>query len=519
MHKTRSVEPSPDGSTSLVQLVSISKRFGATQALDNVSLDLRAGEVHGFAGENGAGKSTLGKIIAGLYTQDQGTIRLDGHELTRWDASKAQRHGVVLIAQELSLVPELSVADNVFLGVEHHRLGVLKTNTKKRFEELNDASGFGLRADARVASLRIADQQKVEIMRALARDARLIIMDEPTSSLTVDEVEKLHTVIRSLRTQGRTVVYVTHFLEALLGTTDRITVMRDGRRVRTADTGDETKQSIVEAMLGRSINRTFPPLPPRPARDLAPLIEVRNISGDRGVKNVSFEIRPGEIVGLAGLVGSGRSEIARLIFGADPLSAGKIVVSGKAINKPGPRSSTRRGIVMIPEDRRSEGLVLVRSVRENISLPHLNRVAKQGVLSRGRETSRVTELVRRLSVSPPRISAPVADFSGGNQQKVLFAKWLMGEPDVIILDEPTRGVDIGAKVNIYEIIAKLAEEGAAILLISSEHEEVLALSHRVFLVRDGGIIKEIDPTVSSVDDVLFGLFDIDKSYSAKEGDE
>jgi ribose transport system ATP-binding protein len=513
MDKAQIAEPSyrHGGSAPMLEVVSIRKRFGATQALDDVDLDLRAGEVHALAGENGAGKSTLGKIISGLYKQDEGTILLDGVPVGRWDTHKAQRHGVVLIAQELSLVPELSVADNVFLGVEHHRFGTLQRDVKNRFEDLNASAGFDLRSQDRVGSLRIADQQKVEIMRALARDARLIIMDEPTSSLTSDEVDKLHVVIKSLSAQGRTVVYISHFLEALLSTSDRVTVMRDGRKVKTANSEDESKQSIVEAMLGRSLVRTFPPRPPRPPNDVEPKIEVRSISGDNGVRDVSLVIRPGEIVGLAGLVGSGRSEIARLIFGADPLSSGDILVDGKRIDKPGPRDSARRGIVMIPEDRRAEGLILVRSIRENVSLPHLELVAKSGVLARSRESMRVSALVKRLAVLPPRIASPVADLSGGNQQKVLFAKWLMGNPSVIILDEPTRGVDIGAKVNIYEIITKLAEDGAAILMISSEHEEVLALSHRVFLVRDGGILKEIDPQDSSVDDVLLSLFDIEKN--------
>jgi ABC-type sugar transport system ATPase subunit len=334
-------------------------------------------------------------------------------------------------------------------------------------------------------------------------------MDEPTSSLTADQIEKLHAIIAQLRDQGRTVVYVTHFLKAVLDTSDRVTLLRDGRHVRTASTADETKQSLVEGMLGRSLAVTFPQLPTVPSPDTPPLLELRGVSAENGARNVSLQVRPGEIVGLAGLVGSGRSEIARLVFGADSIAEGEIRLDGRRVRRIDPRTSTRRGVVLIPEDRRSQGLVMVRPVRENISLPYLDRIGRVGVINRRRETQKAKELVQRLTVKPPRLDLPISGFSGGNQQKVLFAKWLMGDPRLILLDEPTRGVDIGAKVTIYEIIVQLAAQGAAILLISSEHEEVLALSHRVYLIRDGGVLGEIDPRESNVDDVLYRLFELD----------
>lgn len=497
----------------------ISKRFGATQALDNVSIELIKGEVHAFAGENGAGKSTLGKIISGLYSADAGELYLDDQLVTKWGTAKAQKSGVVLIAQELSLVPKLSVADNVFLGVESHHFGILNSNTKDRFNELVAITNFELNPNSQVDSLRLADRQKVEILRALARDARIIIMDEPTSSLTSDEVEKLHTAIRVLTSQGRTIVYITHFLEALLETSDRVSILRDGKLVKTSATRDETKNSLVESMLGRSIEATFPARAPAPAQAMAPRLQIRELCGSNGTKNVSIDIRAGEIVGLAGLVGSGRSEIARLIFGADQITSGKVFLDGNEITKFSPDRSVKNGIVLIPEDRRTQGLVLVRSVKENVTLPHLNLVSKAGVISGLKETETVKSLVQKVKVTPPRIKAPVVDFSGGNQQKVLLAKWIMGDPAVIIFDEPTRGVDIGAKVHIYETIVKLAQAGAAILLISSEHEEVMALSHRVYLVRDGGVIGEMDPMRQSVDDVLLALFDLTKSHRAGAVDE
>jgi simple sugar transport system ATP-binding protein/ribose transport system ATP-binding protein len=474
-----------------------------------VTLALEPGEVHALVGENGAGKSTLGKVMSGLYSADSGAVVVDGETVSRWDTGRAQRRGIVLIAQELSLVPHLSVAQNVFLGVEEKSFGVLRGDTDKRYAELEATCRFGLDPHARVGSLRLAEQQKVEIMRALARDARVLIMDEPTSSLTADETEKLHAVIAQLRDQGRTVVYVTHFLEAVLATSDRVTIMRDGRKVRTGLTAEETKQSLVEGMLGRSLAVTFPELPSQPEPTAPPLLELRGVSAANGARNVSLQVRPGEIVGLAGLVGSGRTEIARLIFGADPVGSGEILLNGKRLTKIDPRSSARRGVVLIPEDRRAEGLALVRSVRENIALPHVGRLGRAGVLNKRQETKKVTELVNRLGVQPPRLDLPLAGFSGGNQQKVLFAKWLMGDPRLIILDEPTRGVDIGAKVKIYEVISQLAADGAAILLISSEHEEVLNLSHRVYLIRDGGVLGEVDPRQTTVDDLLFRLFELD----------
>jgi ribose transport system ATP-binding protein len=494
--------------TATVAAAGLYKRFGATQALDDVSAEFLPGEVHALVGENGAGKSTLGKILAGVYRADAGTVAVDGEAVGRWDPIRAAQRGIVLIAQELSLVPDRSVAENVFLGREPRTWGVLRGGLRERFGALEERCGFGLDPDARVGSLRIADQQKVEIMRALARDARVIVMDEPTSALTADEAAKLHDVIAWLRGEGRTVIYVTHFLDAVLEHCDRVTVMRDGRVVRTAPTADETKASIVEAMLGRALDMTFPDRPPAPPADAEPLVRLAAVRQGDAVRDVSLEVRPGEIVGLAGLVGSGRSEIARLIFGADALEAGEITIGGRAVTQLSPRRSVRDRVVLIPEDRRAQGLVLERTVAENITLPHLHRFTRAGVLSRKRAGRAAAELVERLNVQPPRLDSDVAGLSGGNQQKVLFAKWLLGEPQVIVLDEPTRGVDIGNKHRIYELIADLARGGAAVLLISSELEEVIELSHRVYLVRNGAIAGEVDPTSTTVDDVLYQLFEV-----------
>ncbi|MFG1694416.1 sugar ABC transporter ATP-binding protein [Nonomuraea sp. NPDC049309] len=487
----------------------LSVRFGSTQALDSVSLSLFEGEVHGLVGENGAGKSTLGKVIGGLYQPDSGELEVFGRAVQRWDTRRAQDAGVVIIAQELCLVPAMTVAENVFLGREHRTFGVLHRDLAARYRELEKICGFGLPADAPVQSLPIADQQKVEIMRALARDARIIVMDEPTSSLTADESERLHEIMRRLRERGTTVVYVTHFLDDVLANCDRVTVMRDGRVIRTAPAAQETKAGLVEAMLGEPADMLLPERPPAPPPDTPPVAEMRDVHAGM-VSGVSLRVRPGEIVGLAGLVGSGRTEIARALFGCDRIDSGEVLFRGEPVTDASPRASIARGMAMIPEDRRAQGLVLLRPVMENVTLPHLRRFTRAGVLSRGGERAAVRELIERLGVRPAALDGDIAVYSGGNQQKVLFAKWLLGHPELLILDEPTRGVDVGAKSRIYQLIVEIAAAGTGILLISSELEEVAGLSHRVHLVRGGSIVGEVPGPGTSVDEILQRLFEVDE---------
>lgn len=491
-----------------VELSHISKRFGSTQSLNDVSLAIAPCEIHALVGENGAGKSTLGKIIGGVYTPDMGTLMVAGITTHGWTTRQALHAGVATIQQELALVPALSVAENVFLGVENRQLGLLKGNLRDRFTEMQAASGFGLDPDARVDSLRIADQQKVEILRALARDAKVIIMDEPTSSLTADETAKLHDLMRALRSEGRTIVYVTHFLTAVLEHADRVTVLRDGKLIRTSLTADETTDSLVEAMLGQPLDVIFPPRPPAPSAETAPILTLKHVGSGAAVRDVSLHIRPGEIVGLAGLVGSGRSEVARVIYGADSCDEGDVIFADQPYHNASPRQSTQRKLVLIPEDRRRQGVVLTQDVSQNIALPHLRKLSVAGFVRRLQERVLARRMVDRLDINPPRINHPVRMLSGGNQQKVLFAKWIVGDPRVVLLDEPTRGVDVGAKHQIYQVIAELASSGAAILLISSELEEVMSLSHRVYLIHEGQIVREVDPTQVTIDEVLFTLFDV-----------
>lgn len=492
----------------LIELRGISKRFGGTQALDEVSLSVSAGEIHSFVGENGAGKSTLGKIIAGIYAADEGTLLVDGEAVERWNPGIAQRRGVAMIAQELALVPDLTVAQNVFLGAEDHVFGVERRNLEQRFAALDEEIQFGLDPKAKVRQLRIADQQKVEIMRALARDARVIVMDEPTSSLTAKEMDQLEALMRTLRDRGCCVIYVSHFLDSVLAVSDRITIMRDGRKIDTVTASEVSKQDVVTSMLGRTLGQAYPERPAPVSAGVAPALEVTGIATDTGVVDMSFVVRPGEVVGLLGLVGSGRSECARAIFGIDRMRSGAVSVGGETVRRHSAKASIDRGFVLVSEDRHRDGLVLQRSVRENMSLSSLARVSSAGIVQRAREKAASIELATALEMRPPNVELPVSWFSGGNQQKALLAKALATQPRIIILDEPTRGVDVGAKRAIYELIARLAEQGIAVLLISSEHEEIMELANRAYLISEGRTIGEIVPADTTIDEVLFQLFHV-----------
>lgn len=488
-----------------VRLKDIGKRFGGVQALSKVSLSIDRNLIHGIVGENGAGKSTLGKIIAGAHRPDEGELWVDGHQVSYRSPRDALSEGVTIIAQEPTLVPARSVIENVFLGIETRRGPWLdKRGMRRRFVELVEEAGFDLPADAPLASLRFADRQKVEILRSLARNARLIVMDEPTAALTSDEAERLFGIVRRLRERGTTIIYISHFLKEVLSLVDVVTVLRDGSVVKTGPTDQETPETLVGGMLGRSFDLTFPEKK-RPPADAPVILSVRNLSRPGVIQDVSFDIRAGEILGLAGLIGSGRSEVARAIFGADK-SIGDVLLEGQSLQIRSPRQAIRAGIVMLPEDRKKQGLFMERSIVENVSLPHLEAVSWMSVVARGKERRKVDGLTRRLDVRMNSPAAKVATLSGGNQQKVLFGKWLFRPPRVLLADEPTRGVDVGAKRGIYELIHTLAREGLAVLFISSEHEEIFGLAHRVLVMRDGEIVAEFDQDTMSEDAILHAAF-------------
>lgn len=497
-----------DLSVPAVRLSGVVKRFGTTAVLHDIDLAFRPGEIHALIGENGAGKSTVGKIIGGYYTADNGTIDIFGERVGNWSPRQALQHGVAMIHQELQLVPARSVVENVFLGIERNAGGLLSGGEMERFRALDQKCGFGLDPAAIVGDLRIAERQKVEIMRAIARDARVIIMDEPTSSLTADEAERLHVVIKRLKADGATIVYVTHFLDHVLAHADRVTIMRDGAVVRTADIRQETKHSLVEAMLGEPAEIAFPAIPASPPPDIQPLLTVERLSTDTGLEDISLVVRPGEIVGLIGLVGSGRTELARAVFGADRVTGGSIRIDGKLYDRPSPARSVAHGLVLVPEDRRKQGLVMTQRVRENMALPHLAAGSRLGFVREGLERTKVARLIRHFDVHPDSVDGAVVNYSGGNQQKVLLSKWVYTPPRMILLDEPSRGVDIGARRRIHEFIVEAAAGGAGVLLISSELEEVMALSHRGYLMSRGRIIGEIVPAATGIADVLSRLFHV-----------
>jgi ABC-type sugar transport system ATPase subunit len=473
-----------------VELLGVSKRYGGVRALTDVDLTIRRGSIHALAGENGAGKSTLGKVIEGVVRPDGGEMHVLGRAVSYQSPRQALRDGTTMIAQEISLVPQRTVLENVFLGSESSRLGIVSNRALgRRFDTLSGQAGFDLPRDAEVGSLRLAQQQQVEILRALARNVRLIVMDEPTAALSATESAKLFEIVRRLNANGTTVIYISHFLQHMLDLADTVTVLRDGRVVRTAPTAGETPESLVTAMLGRPLELTLPDKVRAPA-DAKTVLEAENLARGAAVRNVSFSIREGEILGLAGLVGSGRSETARLVFGADRPDSGTVRLHGRDVTARSARSAVRSGIAMLPESRKTQGLVLGRSVLENVTLPHLPQVSRGSLLSLRSERQRTTRLLERVGVNTARLGDDVSALSGGNQQKVVFAKWLFDSPTVFIADEPTRGVDVGAKRAIYELIASLAADGMSVLLISSDLEEVMGLSHRILVMRNGSIAGE-----------------------------
>ncbi|MBK8082488.1 MAG: sugar ABC transporter ATP-binding protein [Devosia sp.] len=489
-----------------IRVRGVAKSFGGTRILDDIDLDIDAGTVHALVGENGAGKSSLGKIVGGYYTPDEGEVSVFGERVTRFTPREALSRGVAMIHQELQLVPELNVVQNVFLGRESARGGVLTRGDEERFAALEKTCDFGIDPLAKVARLRIAERQKVEIMRAIARDARVIIMDEPTSSLTEDEADRLHEVIRRLKAQGKTIIYVSHFLDHIIANCDNVTVMRDGRVVRTSPIAGETKKSLVDSMLGQESDILWPELPPAPDGSVAPIAELRGVATHSGLNGISLTIRPGEIVGLIGLVGSGRTEVARAMFGADPITAGQYLIAGEPQGRLNVRDAVRRGVALVPEDRRKQGLVLTQTTRPNVSLGTLGAISRSGILDTRREVARVKEMIAHFGIVPGRVDGRVARYSGGNQQKVLLSKWAVARPRILILDEPSRGVDIGARQRIHEFIVDMARQGMGVLLISSELEEVINLSHRSYLMSDGRIFGEAPSASLTVESALHRVF-------------
>ena len=489
-----------------VLLKGITKQFGSTRAIDSADLTIRRGEVHALIGENGAGKSTLGKILAGVHEPDEGSLTIAGETVRFRSPRQALDRRVTMVAQELALVPTLTALENVYLGIESSKGPVVDDRDhRRRYQRLVEESGIAVDPSSRVGSLSVADQQKVEILRALARNAELIVMDEPTARLTAGEVSNLLQIIRDLSAAGTTVVFVSHFLEQVLEIADRITIMRDGRIVRTSEASTESTGSLVEAMIGRTLEANFPPKQP-PAPTVETVLKVTGLGRAGSFEDIDLEVKAGEVVALAGLVGSGRTEVVRSVFGVDPVDSGSIEMLGSILESGTPRKAIDRGMGMIPESRSDQGLMLRRPVRENVSLPRLGLFSRLGmVLKRGEQES-VGVATTEVDLRAASLEIPVESLSGGNQQKTMFARWLIERPKLLIADEPTRGVDVGAKRAIYELLAGLAADGMAVLLVSSEIEDVLGLAHRVLVMRGGRIVCEIDGIEATEAEVLEAAF-------------
>lgn len=467
----------------LVIVRDVSKSFGGVRALRDVSLTVEEGSIHGWVGQNGAGKSTLGRILAGALRPDSGEIIVAGDAIAPRSPRDALRFGIVAVQQELTLVPQLSVLDNVFLGVESASpFGLNRAEMASKYDSVAAQLGVSIPATARVGSLSVAQQQQIEIIRAIVRDARVIVFDEPTAALTAHQARLLHETMRTLQARGTTLVYVSHLLDDVLDVCEAVTVLRDGSVVRTALAHSETTESIIEAMLGRTISQSFPVRQGGPSDDV--VLRVENLSNPPLLRDLSVVIRAGEIVGLGGLVGSGRSEACRAVFGADRRS-GRIFVNGDEVQIRSPAQAIRHGIAMLPEDRKALGLHLARPVRENISLPHLRRFSRCGHLDRRGEVRAASEMLARLGVRADAREAAAMTLSGGNQQRVLFGKWLLETPTILIADEPTRGIDVGAKRAIYELLFDLADNGIGILVVTSEFEELIGLCDRVVVLHRG----------------------------------
>jgi ABC-type sugar transport system ATPase subunit len=474
-----------------------------------VSLDLLVGEIHGLVGENGAGKTTLVKVITGAYSADAGSVEVFGERLEPGDPRAHKRAGIAAIYQDLTIVPEMSAAGNVFLG-RPRSAGpfVSRSLTQRDFEELTNRTGVPIDPDAKAGSLSVATQQMLEIMRALAADHRILIMDEPTTSLGPAEREHLYEVIRGLRQEGVSTIYISHDLDGVLAQCDRVSVMRDGRLVATDDVSSWTKHGLVATMLGRSLRE--PPERRRRPTGESEVLRVAGLTIPGMVEGVAFTLRHGEILGVAGLVGSGRTELLRALAGAEPTARGRLFVNGKEVSWPRTvRAALKLGIALAPEDRKSEGLHLSLSTAANITLSDVPAVARGPVLSERRQLRRAEEVAGPLGFDVSRLRSPAETFSGGNQQKLVVAKWLHRRPDVLLMDEFARGIDIGAKAQLLTVMAKLADEGMSLIVVSSEFEDLVDVADRVLVLARGRVIGELTGHEASVEAILRLVFAVE----------
>lgn len=474
----------------MIEMSGIQKAFNGNVVLKDVQFQLADGEIHALMGENGAGKSTMMKILTGIYERDNGVIKVDGEEVHFNSPKEAEAKGIAVIHQELNILPDLTVAENLFLSNEQTiGMGIMK-NKEMNKEAQRILSQLGLDIDVRMpaGALSVGKQQIIEIAKAMETKANVIIMDEPTAALTDREIQTLFKTIRKLQSEGVSFVYISHRMEEIFAICDRITILRDGEYVGVRTIKDTTFDEIVQMMVGRELGERFPG---RTAAIGDVKLEVKGLTRPGLCEDIHFSVRKGEIVALAGLMGAGRTEVAQAIFGYRKMTKGELFIDGNAVKINNPREAKKRGIGFVTEDRKTQGLVVDFSIKENIAMANFNKISKSGIIRGSKEKSFVGKLVEKLGVKTPSAELPAKSLSGGNQQKVVIAKWLGIEPEILILDEPTRGVDIGAKKEIYQIMNDLAEQGVAILMISSELPEVIGMSDRVLVMHEGKITGEV----------------------------
>jgi len=476
-----------------VEMSGISKSFAGVRVLDEVDFDLRRGEIHALVGGNGAGKSTLMKILEGVYRPDAGRIRVDGQPVRIRTPHDARALGIGMIFQEFSLIPTLSVAENVLLTREPRRGRFIDDRaSEEQSRELFSEMGEAVDPRARVGDLSTGYWQLTEIAKALAQNARILIMDEPTSTLTETETQSLFRLIDKLKARGISIIYISHRMEEIFRITDRITVLRDGRRVSTEPTSGVTMEHVIDDIVGKTMEAAFAWQERQVNRDGPPLLTVRGVTAGARVRDITFDLYPGEILGVAGLMGSGRTELARALFGIDHVDAGEVLIRGERAVIHVPDDAIEAGIALVPEDRRSQGLVLDHTVKDNLLLPLLPRLRRRGLVDDARGARIAGSFVQSLQIKTNSIDTPVRLLSGGNQQKIVIGKWLATEPDILIMDEPTAGVDIGAKTEILGLIRRLADQGKGIIVISSEPAELLAVSDRILILREGRLQRVLD---------------------------
>ncbi|APT51147.1 D-xylose ABC transporter ATP-binding protein [Bacillus safensis] len=484
-----------------IEMHNIHKAFGKNTVLSGVSFDLVTGEVHALMGENGAGKSTLMNLLTGLYSLDQGTIQIDGKETAFKNPKEAEQHGIAFIHQELNIWPDMTVLENLFIGKEiYTKLGLLDTKKMKVLAQTQlDRLSVNLSLDQEAGSCSVGQKQMIEIAKALMTDAKVIIMDEPTAALTEREIEKLFQVIESLKKEGVSIVYISHRMEEIFAICDRITIMRDGKTVDTKAIPETNFHEVVKKMVGRELTDRYPERTPSTG-DI--VLEVKQATKKGQFQDISFSVKAGEIVGVAGLMGAGRTEMMRSLFGLDPLDQGEVWVHGKKAVIKKPSDAVKLGIGFITEDRKDEGLMLDASIRENIGLPNLKSFSPKGLIDKKNEQDFVDLLIKRLTIKTASSDISARSLSGGNQQKVVIAKWIGIQPKVLILDEPTRGVDVGAKREIYQLMNELTDRGVAILMVSSELPEILGMSDRVLVIHEGTISGELDKTEATQERIM-----------------